>query len=205
MQTTSKIIFTGLFLLICSVSFNAQNASVFYTGKGTAAVTGYLDCAGLNDLMVKYIIPSSAFKYDKVYFTVELVMGKKDEDNYIYSVPFLKQKLDAKYSENPEARLWVVNPDDKDGLGEFYYQNYFIRKSYLCGSCKQEVLKMRFYAMGFIQTGTRQVWSDYNNAWETVTDYDDGSYIYEGEWIDVKQTEGNLKSAKRSKLSRFGL
>jgi hypothetical protein len=174
-----------------------QETAKFFTENGTKEVTS-CDCEDLENLKVKYDLPANSFEYDEIYFVIELTLGDKEFDKYLYVDTYINKKYNLSFKGQSEAEFWVANPTD--GMGDFHYQQDIVRPYYLCGSSKNQQITVQAWMTGYVQTGTRDVWSDYYQRWDTYPVYDEGTHLYKSDLVAVAQTAKNIKSFKRKRL-----
>ncbi|HWY11130.1 MAG TPA: hypothetical protein VN026_07390 [Bacteroidia bacterium] len=167
--------------LMLAFTASAQDSPKFYSDNGTKEVTGDLDCASLNDLLLKIPIPPSAFKYDKVELMVVINLhtkpfGESNEKKLTYGLSYEQKKFDMQFGGKTETSFWLVN---KGGKGDFLYEwiNDPISKGDLCGSTKKEKVDVEFTFYGYIKTSENKSYTEYNNTWNTIPVYDEGTLM----------------------------
>lgn len=183
----------------------AQDNAAFYTENGSKAVAGELDCAALNDLMVKAPVSSNAIKYDQIVFTIELktnekIPGTSRDEIFYYGIYLLQKKFSIQYEGKTEATLWLAKPND--GAGDFLYSdNVKLSKSDLCGMTTKEKIEIKFLMTGFIQTGEKEFYNESTSTWEKQPTYDEGTVLSEANVV-IKQTPENIQAAKKAKRKK---
>jgi hypothetical protein len=172
----------------------------FYTDNGTKEVTGELDCSVLKDLMVKVPLPSSAFKYDDIQFSVELNLRRYrdgEEGNKVYyTIDILQKKFSIQYDGKNETSFWLINP--KDNYGDFEGTDGKIRQGAFCGSSPKDKIIVTFELAGYIKDSEKEYYDEKSKTWVKEPVYDAGTTLGKVT-VDIKQTSENITSYKKNK------
>ena len=190
-------------LMIFSIlKMNGQDKQPkFYTDNGTKEVTGDLDCATLKDLMVKVPIPSSAFKYDDVQFSVEVNLhiyndGDDVGNKFYYTLDFLQKKFGIQFDGKTEMSYWLLN--SKDNWGDFEGADGKIRQAVFCGSSPKDKITVTFQLMGYIKESENDYYNQKTATWEKQPVWDAGTSLGKTV-VEIKQTPENIQSYKKNK------
>ncbi len=168
------------------------------------------------ELWAHIVIPDEAYNFDKVTFCInglgnpdvnQPYKDKKGENfpGYVGDWTFTREQLEQKYPEKGQTVDFLLL-DPSNAANEYKGAAYITQRT-LCYYGLADQYSIRVSIIGYTKLGTRQVWvSRYTDGtgggwWETVTDYDGGTFIVKApEMMTIKQdTQKRDDEAKKFK------
>ena len=162
---------TFLFVLLAGFLIGTAQTPIQFYVNGKVATSA--DCHSLDNLKVKFKVPSTVKNYDGT--TCEVLLSGVDVGFYIWEP--------EDYYSGGYFNAYILKNDKANG--DFVYGDTPISMKDVCKNIG-DYQKLEVEFMAYHKTGMETYWDDYSESWKTRPTWDSGKLLAKGE-MKIKQ------------------